>query len=141
MNSRMRTARQIAHEAIDRLAVEECEHGRDGLHLELLCEDLALVDIDLAELYLALKLGNHAFQNRPERQTGRAPGCPEIHKNRLLLRSREDLFDECIIGDFDDGLVAALHVEHGRPPNPVVSGLQIGLFACLGNHSRPDFAA
>ena len=69
---------QRAHEAVDRLAVDEGEDRRDRLDAHLRGELLVLVDIDLDELHLAIGLAHDLFEQRRQLLAGAAPRRPEI---------------------------------------------------------------
>ena len=77
--------RQRAHEAVDRLAVDEGDHRRDRLDAHLARDGRMLVDVHLDQLDLALGGLHDLFQDRRELLAGAAPRRPEIDQHRLAL--------------------------------------------------------
>ena len=89
--------RNIALEAIDRLALEEGIDGGDGLDAQLGGERLIFVDVDLHHADAALGSGDGGLQGWAEGFAGAAPWRPEIDDDRDGLRRLDDVLQE---GDF-----------------------------------------
>src|SRR5439155_20829692 len=79
------------------LAVLEEQEGRDAQHVVLLGDVLVRVDVQLADLQLALVLGRQLIDERREVAARSTPGRPEIHQDGL--RGAQHLALEVIVGE------------------------------------------
>ena len=107
-----------AHEAVDRLAAHEGEDRRDRLHPELRRDPLVLVDVDLDQPHLALRLGDRLLQRRPQRLARPAPGRPEIDDDGDLVRGLDHVGHERRLGAVLDHVRRRLRREvqiHAKP--------------------------
>ena len=78
-------------ELIDRLAADKGKHRRNRADLEVLCELLLLVAVDLDQLEASAIVVFELFEHRPEGLAGAAPGRPEVDQNRHLHRCVDDI--------------------------------------------------
>ena len=79
----------------DRLALEHRIDGRDRLDLELGCNELFLVDIDLHQHHALVGIvGRNLFQQRGQRLAGPAPVGIEIEDDELRHRRFDDVLLE-----------------------------------------------
>src|SRR5207245_1497040 len=73
-----------ADDLVRHLAVLEQEQGGDAHHVVLLRDVLVRVDVELADLQLALVLGGQLVHQGPDCAAGAAPGGPEVDQHGLL---------------------------------------------------------
>jgi hypothetical protein len=91
-----------AHEAVGRLAVDEGDHGRNGLDSHLARDRRMLVDVHLDELDLAVGGADDLFEDRRELTARAAPWRPEVDQHRLPLGFLDDVLDETLGGRLFD---------------------------------------
>ena len=90
------------YEAIGGLAVDEGDHGGDGLDAHLLRYRRVVVDVHLHQLDLAARGTHRFFDDRRELTAGAAPFRPEVDQDRLMLRFLDDVLYERLGGGFLD---------------------------------------
>jgi hypothetical protein len=78
--------RQVAHEAVDRLAVDEAANTVGSDWMPSCLDRRMLVGIQFDQLDLALGGLDDLFEDRGELLAGAAPVGPEIDQHRLALR-------------------------------------------------------
>src|SRR3954468_18860821 len=88
--------RRRADQLIRDLAVLEEEQGGDAHHVVLLRDILMRVDVELADLQLALVFGGELVDERRDGAAGPAPGGPEIDQDGL--GGGQDLALEVFVG-------------------------------------------
>src|SRR5690606_8734636 len=94
----VRRLRLGADHDLDGLRVLEQDHRRDAHHTELLVDGHVVVDVELADLDLALVLLGQLLDDGADHAARPAPGRPEVdeHETRLgLLR-------EVVVGELDE---------------------------------------
>jgi len=98
--------RHRAHETIDRLAVDEGDHGWDRLNAHLAGNLRVLVDVHLDEFDLAFRAAHRVFEDRAELLARPAPRRPEIDHDRLALGFLQHILHEGLCGGILDEVAA-----------------------------------
>ena len=102
-----RDRRERPREFVDDATVAKRLDRGDPTDAELLRKLLVCVDVHLDELDRTVPAGNRLLEHRRERETGAAPGSPEVHKHRDVRGSLDDGGLEALGGDVHTDTVAA----------------------------------
>ena len=122
---------QRSHEAVDRTAVLEGEHGGDRLHAHLAGDLRVVVDIELDQPDRALRRAHRLFQDRRELAAGPAPRRPEIDQHRHLARGLDHVAHEVLGGGVLDEVGSA-------PPAPPSLRIGVSTLMLLGSPALQD---
>ena len=88
-------------ELIHDLPVAKCKDRWDALHLERRGDIGDAIEFGLDQDHPSLVRGDLPLQQRCQLLAGPAPGCPEIHDNRNLLRSLDRIDRESLVACLD----------------------------------------